>query len=152
MALLFYSLNLDGSNDHASLHKGCPIIQGVKWTATKWIHTKPFRPESLGRDAEVQLLATHTACHHSLVLQIATWVLLAWPPVEVAPECRPQVLSACAPECNQHFESLVVWAWRHVRSAASHCQHVRQTCMYRSNISFGFVQCVYLALFTVSYS
>lgn len=53
MALLFYSLNLDGTNDQASLHTGCPIIQGVKWTATKWIHTKPFRPESLGSDAEV---------------------------------------------------------------------------------------------------
>jgi len=55
MALLFYSLNLDGTNAQASLHTGCPIIQGVKWTATKWIHTKPFRPESLGSDAEVCL-------------------------------------------------------------------------------------------------
>ena len=55
MALLFYSLNLDGTSDQASLHTGCPIIQGVKWTATKWIHTKPFRPESLGSDAEVRL-------------------------------------------------------------------------------------------------
>ncbi len=55
MALLFYSLNLDGTSDQASLHTGCPIIQGVKWTATKWIHTKPFRPESLGSDAEVCL-------------------------------------------------------------------------------------------------
>lgn len=53
MALLFYSLDLDGGSDQASLHTGCPIIQGVKWTATKWIHTSPFRPESLGQDAEV---------------------------------------------------------------------------------------------------
>ena len=55
MALLFYSLNLDGTNDGASLHTGCPILQGVKWTATKWIHTKPFRPELLGQNAEVCL-------------------------------------------------------------------------------------------------
>lgn len=53
MALLFYSLDLEGSQDPSSLHTGCPIIQGVKWTATKWIHTSPFRPESLGGDAEV---------------------------------------------------------------------------------------------------
>ena len=25
-----------------------PLVQGIKWTATKWIHTKPFRPENLG--------------------------------------------------------------------------------------------------------
>ena len=56
MALLFYSLALDGGQDPASLHTGCPIIQGVKWTATKWIHTRPFRPESLGQDAEVSSL------------------------------------------------------------------------------------------------
>ncbi|KAL3148525.1 hypothetical protein ABBQ38_013963 [Trebouxia sp. C0009 RCD-2024] len=53
MALLFYSLNLDGSSDSASLHTGCPILQGVKWTATKWIHTKPFRPEWLVQAPEV---------------------------------------------------------------------------------------------------
>lgn len=58
MALLFYSLDLDGGSDQASLHTGCPIIEGVKWTATKWIHTSPFRPESLGQDIEVSLRLT----------------------------------------------------------------------------------------------
>jgi hypothetical protein len=24
---------------------GCPVISGTKWTATAWIHTKPFHPE-----------------------------------------------------------------------------------------------------------
>lgn len=42
-ALLFYSLSPDGSQDPASLHTGCPVVKGIKWTATKWIHTKPFR-------------------------------------------------------------------------------------------------------------
>jgi prolyl 4-hydroxylase len=46
-ALLFYSLKLDGSSDPAAMHTGCPVIKGVKWTATKWIHTKPFRPTEL---------------------------------------------------------------------------------------------------------
>ncbi|KAI3436521.1 hypothetical protein D9Q98_005938 [Chlorella vulgaris] len=49
-ALLFFSLKPDGVNDQYSLHTGCPVISGVKWTATKWIHTKPFRPNLLGND------------------------------------------------------------------------------------------------------
>ena len=24
-----------------------PVITGVKWTATKWIHAKPFRPQEM---------------------------------------------------------------------------------------------------------
>ena len=35
-ALLFYTLKPDGSQDDASIHTGCPVLQGVKWTATKW--------------------------------------------------------------------------------------------------------------------
>lgn len=49
--MLFYSLKPDGSMDGASLHTGCPVIRGVKWTATKWIHTLPFRPETMGAEA-----------------------------------------------------------------------------------------------------
>lgn len=30
--MLFYSLKPDGSMDGASLHTGCPVIRGVKWT------------------------------------------------------------------------------------------------------------------------
>jgi prolyl 4-hydroxylase len=33
--------------DPASMHTGCPVLSGVKWTATKWIHTAPFHPEWL---------------------------------------------------------------------------------------------------------
>lgn len=35
-ALLFYNLSPDSSQDTASMHTGCPVLQGVKWTATKW--------------------------------------------------------------------------------------------------------------------
>ena len=62
MALLFYSMHLDGSNDPASLHTGCPILDGVKWTATKWIHTRPFRPEALDSKPEVGSFNTHEHC------------------------------------------------------------------------------------------
>lgn len=36
-ALLFFSLNPDGSEDEASLHGSCPTTRGDKWSATKWI-------------------------------------------------------------------------------------------------------------------
>lgn len=41
-ALLFYSLQTDGSFDPSSVHGGCPVIEGEKWTAVFWIHEKPF--------------------------------------------------------------------------------------------------------------
>ncbi len=49
-ALLFFSLKPDMASDMHAMHTGCPVIKGVKWTATKWIHTLPFRPEWLGRE------------------------------------------------------------------------------------------------------
>lgn len=52
-ALLFFSLQPDLSTDMGALHTGCPVLEGVKWTATKWIHTAPFRPESLGGELVV---------------------------------------------------------------------------------------------------
>ena len=42
-ALLFYSLKPDGSEDSASLHGSCPVTEGEKWSATKWIHVSPFQ-------------------------------------------------------------------------------------------------------------
>jgi prolyl 4-hydroxylase len=48
-ALLFWSAKPDGSHDEMSLHTGCPVISGIKWTATFWIHSAPFRPEQLNK-------------------------------------------------------------------------------------------------------
>jgi prolyl 4-hydroxylase len=41
--LLFWSITLEGKIDPASMHAGCPVIQGTKWTGTKWLHQRPFR-------------------------------------------------------------------------------------------------------------
>lgn len=41
-ALLFFSLHLDASTDTKSLHGSCPVIEGEKWSATKWIHVRSF--------------------------------------------------------------------------------------------------------------
>lgn len=43
-ALLFFSLKPDASPDEFSLHAGCPVLKGTKWSATKWIHVKAFDP------------------------------------------------------------------------------------------------------------
>ena len=43
-AVLSYSLKPDGETDHTSLHGSCPTTAGDKWTATKWIHTGPYKP------------------------------------------------------------------------------------------------------------
>ncbi|XP_020227128.1 probable prolyl 4-hydroxylase 4 [Cajanus cajan] len=41
-ALLFFSLDTKATPDTSSLHAGCPVIEGEKWSATKWIHVDSF--------------------------------------------------------------------------------------------------------------
>lgn len=41
-ALLFFSLHPDATTDPLSLHGSCPVIEGEKWSATKWIHVRAF--------------------------------------------------------------------------------------------------------------
>jgi prolyl 4-hydroxylase len=41
--LLFWSVSSENKIDPKSMHAGCPVIKGTKWTATKWIHARPFR-------------------------------------------------------------------------------------------------------------
>ncbi|XP_043712326.1 probable prolyl 4-hydroxylase 9 [Telopea speciosissima] len=38
--LLFYSLYPNGTTDPTSLHGSCPVIEGEKWVATKWIRNQ----------------------------------------------------------------------------------------------------------------
>ncbi|KAL2940319.1 putative prolyl 4-hydroxylase 3 [Bienertia sinuspersici] len=41
-ALLFWSMKPDASLDPLSLHAGCPVIRGDKWSATKWIRVNTY--------------------------------------------------------------------------------------------------------------
>ena len=69
-ALLFYNLRVDGSQDVASMHTSCPVLDGLKWTATKWLHTTPFHAEWLDLPAEPaddaqlpdECTDTHSSC------------------------------------------------------------------------------------------
>ncbi|XP_042496529.1 probable prolyl 4-hydroxylase 7 [Macadamia integrifolia] len=48
-ALLFFNLHPDATTDPSSLHGSCPVIEGEKWSATKWIHVRSFdRPKRSG--------------------------------------------------------------------------------------------------------
>ncbi|CAA3020817.1 probable prolyl 4-hydroxylase 3 isoform X1 [Olea europaea var. sylvestris] len=42
-ALLFWSMRPDASLDPSSLHGGCPVIKGNKWSSTKWIHVGEYK-------------------------------------------------------------------------------------------------------------
>lgn len=76
-ALMFWSLKPDGTHDDMSSHEGCPVVRGVKWTATAWIHSMPFQPARLRqqledratgkgeRDGEPGMCDNmHTSCDH----------------------------------------------------------------------------------------
>ncbi|KAM1047594.1 hypothetical protein ACFX13_027506 [Malus domestica] len=41
-ALLFWSMRPDASLDPSSLHGGCPVIKGNKWSSTKWIRVSEY--------------------------------------------------------------------------------------------------------------
>lgn len=41
-ALLFYSVTPSGEPDEASLHASCPVEEGTKWSATRWIREDRF--------------------------------------------------------------------------------------------------------------
>ncbi|KAJ7562914.1 hypothetical protein O6H91_03G088800 [Diphasiastrum complanatum] len=41
-ALLFWSTKLDGSVEPDSLHGGCSVLSGEKWSATKWMRQNKF--------------------------------------------------------------------------------------------------------------
>ncbi|XP_026429084.1 prolyl 4-hydroxylase 1-like [Papaver somniferum] len=36
-AILFWSMGLDGKEDPRSIHAGCEVLSGEKWSATKWM-------------------------------------------------------------------------------------------------------------------
>lgn len=42
-ALLFFDMDIQATKgDRFALHASCPTLKGTKWTATKWIHNKPY--------------------------------------------------------------------------------------------------------------
>lgn len=42
-ALLFWSMTPDATLDPSSLHAGCPVIKGNKWSSTKWMRVHEYK-------------------------------------------------------------------------------------------------------------
>mmetsp|Transcript_61464 Transcript_61464/g.194551 ORF Transcript_61464/g.194551 Transcript_61464/m.194551 type:complete len:376 (-) Transcript_61464:56-1183(-) len=61
-ALLFWSMQPDGSEDRHSMHAGCPPTKGIKWTATKWIHAGPFQVANLLPSAHGKCMDLNENC------------------------------------------------------------------------------------------
>ena len=40
--IIFYNMKMDGTIDPQSLHGACPVRQGIKWAANKWIWNEPM--------------------------------------------------------------------------------------------------------------
>ncbi|GAB4827781.1 Probable prolyl 4-hydroxylase 7, variant 2 [Ancistrocladus abbreviatus] len=41
-AILFFSLHPNATTDPSSVHGSCPVVEGEKWSATKWIHVRSY--------------------------------------------------------------------------------------------------------------
>jgi prolyl 4-hydroxylase len=52
-AVLFFSMHPDGSPDTYSLHYACPVVEGVKWSAPKWIHVRSYEVEVPNQDPSI---------------------------------------------------------------------------------------------------
>lgn len=39
VALVWYNLYKSGTGDHKVYHGACPVLEGSKWIATKWMHS-----------------------------------------------------------------------------------------------------------------
>ncbi|XP_062188338.1 probable prolyl 4-hydroxylase 6 [Phragmites australis] len=46
-AVLFFSLHVNGVPDPLSLHGSCPVIEGEKWSAPKWIHIRSYEHQPI---------------------------------------------------------------------------------------------------------
>lgn len=51
-ALLFFSVWPNGQFDVNSIHQGCPVLEGEKWTGTVWIHASPWREDEFNKEED----------------------------------------------------------------------------------------------------
>lgn len=121
-AMVFFSLRPDMKLDDTSLHTGCPVISGIKWTATKWIHTDPFRPESIYNNAP-DVVVYPQDCK------------------DTAPECEGW---AKAGECekNQQFmrgDSSSLGTCRRSCGDCEDCKQGDRACMSRNRVRAGYL-------------
>lgn len=77
-ALLFFSLHPSAVPDESSLHTGCPVLEGEKWSATKWIHVAAFekpRPKNgscSNEDEKCEEWAAYGECQKNPAYMVGT--------------------------------------------------------------------------------
>ncbi|KAL3525978.1 hypothetical protein ACH5RR_014350 [Cinchona calisaya] len=76
-ALLFFSLHPDATTDPRSLHGSCPVIEGEKWSATKWIHVRSFDAPStsegcVDKDPNCPHWAASGECEKNLIYMVGS--------------------------------------------------------------------------------
>jgi 2OG-Fe(II) oxygenase superfamily len=99
-ALLFYSLKPDGqTTDDMAMHTGCPLIKGIKWTATIWMHPTVCCCDALACCNTVEAAALHLCTRLVLgalgpVHHFATQVHVPWRRGHISQESSLQALTA----------------------------------------------------------
>lgn len=88
-ALLFYSLYPNATTDQDSLHMGCPVIEGEKWSATKWIHVYPLREKDTGCFDE-----------HEMCGEWASYGECLWNPMDMVGSDSIEPAGACRKSCK----------------------------------------------------
>lgn len=100
--LLFFSCHLNATTDPLSLHASCPVIEGEKWSATRWIHLRSFQrpttakednnPKDMTECGDYNVLCSHWAsrgeCQKNVAYMIGT--------ADVPGYCRKSC-HACSP-------------------------------------------------------
>uniref|UniRef100_A0A1D1YZN9 procollagen-proline 4-dioxygenase n=1 Tax=Anthurium amnicola TaxID=1678845 RepID=A0A1D1YZN9_9ARAE len=80
-AILFFTLYPDATPDESSFHGGCMVLEGEKWSATKWIHVRGFTPakslsasdaECTDEDSSCSQWAANGECQRNPLFMLGT--------------------------------------------------------------------------------
>lgn len=63
-ALLIFNLHLNATVDESSLHGGCSVLEGEKWSAIKSIHVRAFDRKKILSDSEEECTDEDENCPH----------------------------------------------------------------------------------------
>jgi prolyl 4-hydroxylase len=80
-AILFFSFSESGITDNDSMHASCPTLGGTKWTATMWIHERPFdtatwrEPECKNLHKECENWASRGECKANPIFMLGNEVV-----------------------------------------------------------------------------
>ena len=140
---MFFSLFPDSkTQDQHSMHTGCPVLRGIKWTGTVWVHTAPFRPESLSQESEQRAHPRPSILHipldHSCATQCHCWSCHVQIGLVMSWSGSPSILQVSKRACLQRGSAVhpcgvsSLWAGMQQEDAATYlpedCQDQDTSC------------------------